>query len=111
MMHTLTDEQNRLYLILPVSGKLDVSDPHSPDEARWCVHVSDPASPLAGLTAYGDTLAAARDNLAALAWTVAAGEPADSGVETSDVAGIHVLLTTSAKYDVRALAVAAEGAA
>lgn len=112
MLNTLTDEENRLYFVLPASGELNVSDAHSPDEARWCVHVSDPASPLAGLSAYGDTLPAARDSLAALAWlTVVGGELIDCGVQTIEVAGIHVLLTTSAKYDARALAVATEGAA
>lgn len=112
MLYTVTDEESRLFFVLPVSGELDMSDAHSPDEARWCVHVSDPASPLAGLSAYGDTLPAARDNLAALAWaTVVGDELVDCGVQTIDIAGIHVLLTTSAKYDARALAVATEGAA
>ena len=112
MLHTLTDGENRLYFVLPASGELDVSDAHSPDEARWCVHVSDPASPLAGLSAYGDTLPAARDNLAVLAWmTVVGGDLIDCGIQTIDVAGIHVPLTTSAKYDAQALMVATEGAA
>ena len=103
MLHTPTDEEDRVFFVLPASAELDVSGAHSPDEARWCVHVSDPANPLAGLTAYGDTLPAARDNLAALAWTnVMGGELLD---------GIHVLLTTSTRYDARALAVVTEGAA
>lgn len=67
---------------------------------RWCAHVCDPASPLAGLYAFADTLTEAWDAVAVLAWTaVMAGELLPFGLSAGDLAGIHVAVTTSTAYD------------
>lgn len=112
MIDTITDERGRIFLMLDAFASRSVSDVHSHDEAQWCVEVSDAASPLAGLYAFGETLGSARDTLAVLAWTaVAAGELWMFGIRAEDVAGIDVRVTTSAKYDASSLADRMEGAA
>lgn len=112
MMHTITDERDRVFLMLDAFASRDVADVHSHDEAQWCAEVSDVASPLAGLYAFGETLGSARDTLAVLAWTaVAAGELWMFGIRAEDVAGIDVRVMTSARYEASALTERMEGAA
>lgn len=112
MIHTITDERDRSFLLLHAYASRAVSDVHSHDEARWCAEVSDVSSPLAGLYAFAETLDTARDTLAVLAWTaVAAGELRDFGIGVEDVAGIDLRITTSARYDASSLTERMEGAA
>ncbi len=112
MIQTIPDEHNRQLLVLCVTASYDYTGAHSPDETRWRAQVSDHASPLAGLCAVADTLLAARDALAALAWAaVVAGELGEFGINAHDIAGIHVALTSCARYDADALMAAIGGAA
>ena len=72
-------------------------DPGSP--GAWRAEVADPASPLAGLYAFGDSLPAARDALAVTAWAaVVGGELAPFGISAEVLAGIHVVVSTCATY-------------
>ncbi|HEX8004127.1 MAG TPA: hypothetical protein VF519_15670 [Mycobacteriales bacterium] len=99
MTQTIVDEIDRTFLLLRVAAARD----DGADEAtgtRWCAHVCDPASPLAGLYAFADTLAEARDAVTVLAWTaVLAGELLPFGYTADDLAGIHVAVTTTTPYD------------
>lgn len=71
---TVVDEVDRTFLVLRVAAAQDGSSGEGCG-TRWCAHVCDPASPLAGLYAFADTIAEARDAVAMLAWTaVMAGE-------------------------------------
>ena len=101
------DERNRRFLVLRVALAYAESTPDLPDEASWCAHVSDPASPLAGLYAFGSSFSATRDAIAELAWeAVTAGELLDFDIAASDVAGIYVVATTTEVYEAEALAAA-----
>jgi hypothetical protein len=96
---TVVDEVDRTFLVLRVAAAQDGSSGEGYG-TRWCAHVCDPASPLAGLYAFADTLAEARDAVAVLAWTaVMAGELLPFGLSADDLAGVHVAVTTSAAYD------------
>ncbi len=100
MTQTIVDESNRTFLVLRVAAARDESPGTDESGTRWCAHVCDPASPLAGLYAFADTLAEARDAVAVLAWTaVLAGELLPFGVSAFDLAGIHVAVTTSTAYE------------
>lgn len=106
MTETTVDERNRTYLVLRVAASPELGQSGT-DDARWCAHVCDPASPLAGLYAFGPSLSEVRDAVAVLAWAaVAAGEIASFGYTTDNLAGIHLVLTTTTAYDAGWLAVA-----
>lgn len=106
MTQTLVDENDVTFLVLRVAVAQDVAEV-SGAEARWCAHVCDPASPLAGIYAFGSSLAEVRDAVAVLAWaTVTAGELAPFGYSATDLAGIHLALTSSTAYDAAWLAAA-----
>ena len=99
MTQTIVDEIDRTFLLLRAAAACDDGAGEG-SGARWCVHACDPASPLAGLYAFADSLAEARDAVAVLAWTaVMAGELAPFGYTVHDLAGIHVAVTTSTAYD------------
>jgi hypothetical protein len=69
-------------------------------EARSCAHVCDPASPLAGIYAFGASVSEVRDAVAVLAWeAVTKGELAPFGYGASDLAGIQLALTRNTAYD------------
>ena len=96
---TIVDEVDRTFLVLRVAAALDDSTGEGCG-TRWCAHVCDPASPLAGLYAFADSLSEARDAVAVLAWTaVMAGELLPFGISADDLAGIHVAVTTSTAYE------------
>ncbi|HEV2889139.1 MAG TPA: hypothetical protein VGX28_02080 [Frankiaceae bacterium] len=96
---TVVDDVDRTFLVLRVAAALDDSAGDGCG-TRWCAHVCDPASPLAGLYAFADSLADARDAVAVLAWTaVMAGELLPFGLSADDLAGVHVAVTTSTAYD------------
>lgn len=105
MTQTIIDD-DATYLVLRVAAAPDGSE-SSPGDARWCAHVCDPASALAGLYAFGESLSEVRDEVAVLAWAaVAAGELAPFGYTAENLAGIHVALTTTTSYDAAWLAAA-----
>lgn len=99
MTQTIVDEADRTVLVLRAAAAYDDSGADG-SGTRWCAHVCDPASPLAGLYAFADSLAEARDAVAVLAWTaVMAGELLPFGLSADDLAGVHVAVTTSTAYD------------
>jgi hypothetical protein len=101
---TTTNHHGRRFLIVPVAV---VQDAATPDDARWCAHVCDPASPLAGLYAFAGSLDAVRDAVAQTAWAaVTAGELAAFDVTAATFAGVYVVATTCDVYDAADLAVA-----
>jgi hypothetical protein len=101
----IVDDTDRTFLVLRATvaheaAATDVS-------VAWFAEVADPANPLAGLYAFGDSFAAARDALAVVAWAaVEVGELRAFGVGPDSLAGIHVVASTCATYDGESLAVA-----
>ncbi|HWL37498.1 MAG TPA: hypothetical protein VNQ77_15035 [Frankiaceae bacterium] len=101
---TTMDHRNRRYLVVPVALVADDAPGRAPDEARWCAHVCDPASPLAGLYAFADTFRSARDAVAETAWSaIAAGDVAKFGLTAAMLAGLYVVATTCEVYEADAL--------
>jgi hypothetical protein len=112
MTQTIIDESNRTFLVLRLAVAQDDTLGAADSGTRWCAHVCDPASPLAGLYAFASTLNEARDAVAVLAWTaVLAGELLPFGLSALDLAGIHVATTSSTAYEAAWLNVAANDAA
>lgn len=111
MTQTIVDESNRTFLVLKLAVARDDSAEASEGGTRWCAHVCDPASPLAGPYAFAETLNEARDAVAVLAWTaVLAGELLPFGLSALDLAGIHVATTSNTAYDAAWLGAAANDA-
>jgi hypothetical protein len=66
-----------------------------------------PGEPLAGIYAFGSSLSEVRDAVAVLAWAaVTAGELASFGYTTDNLAGVHLVLTTTTPYEAGWLAAA-----
>jgi hypothetical protein len=104
MTQTIIDESDATFLVLRVAAAEDVS---AAAEVRWCAHVCDHASALAGIYAFGASLIEVRDAVAVLAWAaVMAGELAPYGYTADKLAGIHLALTTNTAYDAAWLAAA-----
>ena len=96
---TLVDDSNRTYLVLRVAIAHDHTE-GAATQTRWCADVADPASPLAGLYAFAESLPAVRDAIATHAWAaIAAGELRTYGIDAHSVAGIHVVTTTCDIYE------------
>jgi hypothetical protein len=94
------DDRNRRFLVIHVTLSFAESTPDLPDEASWFAHISDPASPLAGLYAFGSSPAEARRGVAAAAWSaVAAGELLHLDLVPEALAGVRVVATTTDVYD------------
>jgi hypothetical protein len=107
MTQTTVDECDRTFLVLRVAAARDDSPAAGGSGTRWCAHVCDEASPLAGLYAFAETLPEARDAVAVLAWTaVLAGDLLLFGLDAGNLAGIHLALTTTEVYDAAWLAAA-----
>lgn len=103
---TLVDDSNRTYLVLRVAIAHDHTD-GAAMQTRWCADVADPASPLAGLYAFAESLPAVRDAIAKHAWSaVVAGELCAYGIDADTIAGIHVVTTTCDVYEATWLAAA-----
>lgn len=99
VLPTLVDDSNRSYLVLRVAVAHDHTE-RAPSQTRWCADVADPASPLAGLYAFAESLPAVRDAIATHAWAaVAAGELRPYGIDVHSIAGIHVVTTTCDVYE------------
>lgn len=96
---TTTDHQDRTFLVVTVAAAYD--------DGAWCAHVCDPASPLAGLYAFADSLEGVRHAVAKTAWSaVLAGELDSFDLTAAALAGVHVVATTCDAYEREALAVA-----
>ncbi len=67
---TLVDDSNRTYLVLRVAVAHDHTE-GAAAQTRWCADVADPASPLAGLYAFGESLPAVRHHVRGLRGVVA----------------------------------------
>ena len=107
LIRTTVEGASRTYLLLRVAIVRDDHDATSESDTTWRAEVADPASPLAGLYAFGDSLTTARDALAVVAWAaVEADELAPFGVVARDLAGVHVVVSTCATYDAEWLAAA-----
>ena len=77
------------------------------EDAPWMVQVVDPASPFAGLFAWGPSFAAARQTLAAVVWEAVAGGDEGfecAGIDANAVEGIRILATTGKTFPVATLA-------
>ena len=106
MTQTIIDESDGTFLVLRVAVAQDVSEATGA-EARWCAHVCDPASPLAGIYAFGASVSEVRDAVAVLAWeAVTKGELAPFGYTADRLAGIHLALTSTTVYEATWLAAA-----
>jgi hypothetical protein len=103
----VTTESSDTFLVLRANASHD-----EPGAAGgWRAEVADPASPLAGLYAFGDSLTAARDALAVVAWTaILAGELTAFGMTADNLGGLHVVVSTCAAYDAAWLAAAVDAA-
>jgi hypothetical protein len=85
----LANEEGRWLVLRVFTDRETHPDQPYGSESAWRTEVCDAASPLAGLFAFGASLAESRAALAALAWqAIAAGELAP--VTTADLAGIKV---------------------
>ena len=103
----VTTESSDTFLVLRANASHD-----QPGAAGgWRAEVADPTSPLAGLYAFGDSLTAARDALAVVAWTaIVAGELTPFGMSAENLGGLHVVVSTCATYGVAWLAAAVDAA-
>ena len=102
---TIVRDSSSTFLVLRAIAVRD--DAEAPGATAWRAEVDDAASPLAGLYAFGESFAEVRDSLASFAWAaIVAGELAEFGITTSDLAGVHLVVTTSATYDAEELSAA-----
>jgi len=93
------DEHGGRFLILRVATGTDRPNGAAAGE-RWCAHVCELTSPLAGLHAFGASRDEACDAVAVLAWeAVTKGELEPSGYTALSLAGIHIAPATTRTYD------------
>jgi hypothetical protein len=93
------DEKGGRFLVLRVATGTDKPDGLASGE-RWCAHVCELTSPLAGLHAFGSSLDEACDTVAVLAWAaVTRGELEPFGYTALNLAGIHIAPATTRTYD------------
>lgn len=105
LIRTTVEDVSRTFLLLRVVVVHDEQE--DAESTGWRAEVADAASPLAGLYAFGESLVAARDALAVVAWAaVEAGELVPFGVVAGDLAGVHVVVSTCATYGAEWLAAA-----
>lgn len=106
-MTTTTGQETPTLLVLPALVVRHAPTADGEEPAAWCAQVCDPASPLVGLYAFGDTLAGAREALAVAAWAaIVDGELTPCGIALDDLVGIRVVASTAATYDAPWLAAA-----
>lgn len=73
----------------------------------WVAEVADPASPFAGLFAWGDSFTTARAGLAEVAWAALSGGAEGfehAGVDPAAVAAVRIVATTRKTFPVARLA-------
>jgi hypothetical protein len=67
---------------------------------RWCAHLCELTSPLAGLHAFGTSLDEACDAVAVLAWAaLTKGELEPLGYTALNLAGLHIAPASTRTYD------------
>ncbi|MDQ1745901.1 MAG: hypothetical protein QOD07_164 [Frankiaceae bacterium] len=102
------DENGGRFLVLRVATGADTSGVASAGE-RWCAHVCELTSPLAGLHAYGASLDEASDAVAVLAWrAVTNGELEPFGYTALNLAGVHIAPASTRTYDAEWLTAAVD---
>ncbi len=93
------DENGGRFLVLRVATGTDESGGDAAG-ARWCAHICDLTSPLAGLHAFGVSLEEASDAVAVLAWAaVTKGELEPLGYTALNLAGVHIAPASTRTYD------------
>ena len=96
------------FLVLRVATGTDRSDGIAARE-RWCAHVCDVTSPLAGLHAFGASLDEVSDAVAVLAWkAVTSGELEPFGYAALNLAGVHIAPASTRTYDAEWLTAAVD---
>lgn len=102
------DENGGRFLVLRVTTGTEGGN-GAPIGERWCAHVCDLTSPLAGLHAFGASLAEACDAVAVLAWAaVTKGELEAFGYTALNLAGLHIAPASTRTYDAGWLTVAVD---
>ncbi len=102
------DENGSRFLVLRVATGTDESTGTAAG-VRWCAHVCELTSPLAGLHAFGDSLDEACDAIAVLAWAaVTRGELEPFGYTALNLAGVHIAPACTRTYDADWLTAAAD---
>ncbi|MDQ1746737.1 MAG: hypothetical protein QOD07_1000 [Frankiaceae bacterium] len=92
-------ENGDRFLVLRVATGADRSDGTVAGE-RWCAHICDLTSPLAGLHAFGASLDEACNAVAVLAWeAVTKGELEPFGYTALNLAGLHIAPASTRTYD------------
>jgi len=93
------DESGGRFLVLRVATGTDRSDRSAVVE-RWCAHVFDLTSPVAGLHAFGSSLGEACDEVAVRALeAVTKGELEPFGYTALNLAGIQIAQADTRTYD------------
>lgn len=93
------DEHGGRFLVVRVATGADKSNGAAAG-ARWCAHVCELTSPLAGLHAFGASLDEVSDAVAVLAWdAVTKGELEPFGYTALNLAGIHIAPASTRTYD------------
>lgn len=102
------DESGGRFLVLRVATGTDRSD-GTPAGERWCAHVCELTSPLAGLHAFGASLDEVSDAVAVLAWkAVTNGDLEPFGYTTLNLAGVHIAPASTRTYDAEWLTAAVD---
>jgi len=93
------DENGGRFLVLRVATGMDESNTATAGE-RWCAHVCELTSPLAGLHAFGASLDEVSDAVAVLAWkAVTNGDLEPFGYTSLNLAGVHIAPASTRTYD------------
>jgi len=93
------DENGGRFLVLRITTGTERAT-EAPTGERWCAHLCDLTSPLAGLHAFGASLEEACDAVAVLAWeAVTKGELEHFGYTALSLAGLHIAPATTRTYD------------
>jgi hypothetical protein len=105
------DENGRRFLVVRVTTGTDEVN-GAPAGARWCAHICELTSPLAGLHAFGASLDEVSDTIAVLAWeALTKGELEPLGYTALNLAGIHVAPASTRTYDAEWLTAAVDNRA
>jgi hypothetical protein len=92
------DENGGRFLVLRVVT--GTGEPHGSAGERWCAHVCELTSPLAGLHAFGASLDEVSDAVAVLAWeAVTNGDLEPFGYTALNLAGVHIAPASTRTYD------------
>ena len=102
------DENGRKFLVLRVATGTDRSA-STADGERWCAHVCELTSPLAGLHAFGASLDEVSNAIAVLAWAaITKGDLEPFGYTALNLAGVHIAPASTRTYDAEWLTAAVD---